>query len=70
MSGKLGKTWTNIRKAIFRDVIDFSTFPKESGVLIGHSFYSIIIKPLLKIYEKEKKYLFPNISLSFEIHAK
>ena len=44
MSGELEKTWTNIRKTIFRDVIDFSTFPKESGVILGLSFYNIIIK--------------------------
>ena len=50
MSGELETTWNNIRKTIFRDVIDFSTLPKESGVILGLSFYSIIIKPLLKIY--------------------
>ena len=60
MSGELEKTWTNIRKIIFRDVIDFSTFPKESGVILGLSF----IKPLLKIYEKEKKISIPE-HLSF-----
>ena len=44
MSGELEKTWTNIRKTIFRDFIDFSTLPKESGVILGLSFYNIIIK--------------------------
>ena len=55
MSGQLEATWNNIRKTIFRDVIDFSTFLKETSVILGLSFYSIIIKPLLKIYQKEKK---------------
>ena len=64
MSGELETTWNNIRKTIFRDVIDFSTFPKESGVILGLSFYNIIIKPLLKIYEKEKKISIPE-HLSF-----
>ena len=27
--------------------------PRESGSLIGISFYSIVIKPLLKLYKKE-----------------
>ena len=64
MSGELETTWNNIRKTIFSDVIDFSTFPKESGVILGLSFYNIIIKPLLKIYEKEKKISIPE-HLSF-----
>ena len=59
MSGHLETTWNNIRKTIFRDVIDFSTFPKEANVILGLSFYSIIIKPLLKIYQKEKKISIP-----------
>ena len=59
MSGQLESTWNNIRKTIFRDVIDFSTFPKETSVILGLSFYSIIKKPLLKIYQKEKKISIP-----------
>ena len=55
ISGQLETTWTNIRKTIFRDVINFSTFPKESSSIIGLSYYNIIIKPLLKLYEKEEK---------------
>ena len=34
ISGQLETTWTNIRKTIFRDVINFSTFPKESSYLL------------------------------------
>ena len=55
ISGQLETTWSNIRKTIFRDVINFSTFPKESAAIIGLSYYNIIIKPLLKLYEKEEK---------------
>ena len=64
MSGQLGATWNNIRKTIFRDVIEFSTFPKETSVILGLCFYSIIIKPLLKLYQKEKKISIPE-HLSF-----
>ena len=59
ITGQLEKTWNNIRKTIFRDVIEFSTFPKESSIILGLSFYSIIIKPLLKIHQKEKKISIP-----------
>ena len=55
ISGQLETTWTNVRKIIFRDVINFSTFPKESSSIIGLSYYNIIIKPLLKLYEKDEK---------------
>lgn len=53
LQGNLDKTWSNIRKSLFKEIIDFSTMPRESGSLIGISFYSIIIKPLLKLYKKE-----------------
>ena len=55
ITGELEKTWTNIRKTTFREVIDFSTFPREASTILGLRFYNIIIKPLLKPYEKEKK---------------
>ena len=52
ITGNLEATWKNIRKAIFTKVIDFSTMPREAASLIGLSYYSIIIKPLLKIHKK------------------
>ena len=42
MSEHLETKWNNIRKTIFRDVIDFSTFPKEDNVILVLSFYSFI----------------------------
>ena len=66
MTGALEETWNNIRKTIFKDVIEFSTFPKESSTILGLSFYSIIIKPLFKIYEKEKKISIPEHLAYFE----
>ena len=55
LQGDLEQTWINIRKSLFKEIIDFSTMPREAGSLIGISFYSIIIKPILKLYEKELK---------------
>lgn len=54
ITGNLEATWKNIRKAIFTKVIDFSTMPREAASLIGLSYYSIIIKPLLKMHQKYK----------------
>ena len=62
MSGDLEKALINIRKTNFRDIIEFRTFQKESGVIFGLSFYSIIIKQLLKIYEKEKIFIREHLS--------
>ena len=51
-SGQLESTWLNIRKGIFLDILSINTLPKESGTLMGLSFYNIIIKPMLKITDK------------------
>ena len=40
------------KKSNLTKVIDFSTMPREAASLIGLSYYSIIIKPLLKIHKK------------------
>ena len=49
VSDKLEQSWKSIRNVIFKDIIQFSTMPKESAALYGLSFYNIIIRPLIKI---------------------
>ena len=51
--GNLENTWKNIRSTIFNDILDRKTLPRETGTLLGISFYSIIIKPILKILDKD-----------------
>ena len=53
LTGNLEITWKNIRSTIFNDILDRKTLPRETGTLLGISFYSIIIKPILKILDKE-----------------
>ena len=53
LTGNLEKTWKNIRTTIFNDILDRKTLPRESGTLLGISFYSIIIKPILKTLDKD-----------------
>ncbi|MBR2141257.1 MAG: hypothetical protein IJ853_02775 [Rickettsiales bacterium] len=55
INGNLETTWSEIRKVIFNDILKRSTQPKESAALIGCSYYSIIIKPLLKIIEQTEE---------------
>ena len=49
LRGDINKTWSEIRKSIFNDLLRRSTQPKESSTLLGCSYYSIIIKPILKL---------------------
>ena len=49
VSDKLEKSWKTIRSVIFRDIIQYSTMPKESSALYGLSYYNIIIRSLIKI---------------------
>ena len=51
-SGKLEDTWKNIRKSIFMDILNFNTLPRESGTLLGLSFYNIVVKPMIKMTKK------------------
>ena len=55
ISGNIEKTWTEIRKTIFNELLKRSTQPRESATLLGCSYYSIIIKLLLKIMEQAKE---------------
>ena len=49
LTGNIEQTWKNIRKAIFNDILERKTLPRETGSILGISFYSIIIKPILKL---------------------
>ena len=53
LTGNLELTWKNIRSTIFRDLLERKTIPRETCTLLGLSFYSIIIKPILKLLNKE-----------------
>ena len=53
LTGNLELTWKNIRSTIFRDLLERKTIPRETCTILGLSFYSIIIKPILKLLNKE-----------------
>ena len=54
INGNLETIWKEIRKTIFNNVLFKDTLPKESGTLLGISYYNIIMKPLLKLITKQK----------------
>ena len=45
----LQESWKNIRKNIFTDTLLGNTLPREAAVLMGISYYNIIVKPFLKL---------------------
>ena len=55
INGNLETIWKEIRKTIFNNVLFRDTFPKESGTILGISYFSIILRPLLKIITKQKQ---------------
>ena len=56
INGNLETIWKEIRKTIFNNVLFKDTLPKESGTLLGISYYNIIMKPLLKLITKQKEF--------------
>ena len=49
LTGNLEQTWKNIRKSIFNDLLERKTLSRETGSILGISYFSIIIKPILKL---------------------
>jgi len=48
----LAESWKNIRSVIFNFVFQRATFPKESASLFKMGFYDIMIRPLVKVIER------------------
>ena len=55
LNGDVETTWKQIRKTIFNDILNRSTQPKESAGLLGGSYYSIILRPLIKMMGQERE---------------
>ena len=55
LNGDVETTWKQIRKTIFNDILKRSTQPKESAGLLGCSYYSIILRPLIKMMDQESE---------------
>lgn len=56
IAGKIKDLWKNIREIIFRYLLEYSTLQRESALSFKLSFYDIIVRPVLKLIEKNKNY--------------
>ena len=51
MTGKTKTIWTNIRKMLFRSILNKCTLPRESAGNFKCAFFDLILKPVIKITE-------------------
>ena len=56
ITGGINELWKNIRKIIFRYLLEYSTLPRESASSFGLGFYEIIIRPVLKFIKRNTEY--------------
>ena len=46
LAGEIEKLWKTIREIIFKDLIEYSTLPRESASAFGLGYYEIIVRKL------------------------
>ena len=69
LAGTLPQTWKCLRNIIFRYILSAATLPRESAALFGLSYYDIIIKPLLRLIERDALVTADEEQTSFLIEA-
>ena len=52
----LESSWKCIRRIIFRDILKNQTTPLESAVPFGLGFYNLIVRPIIKMIDRELKF--------------
>ena len=55
LNGYLVESWKTIRKIIFRNILEKQTTPLETMISLGLGYFNLIIKPMLKLINKEYK---------------
>ena len=56
LNGYLVESWKTIRKIIFRNILEKQTTPLETMISLGLGYFNLIIKPMLKLINKEYKF--------------
>ena len=56
ITGGISDLWKNMRQIIFRDLLEYSTLPRECASSFGLGYYDVIIRPVLKIIERNFNY--------------
>jgi hypothetical protein len=54
MTGNLKDTWKMIRGVIFQHIFDYATLPRESASSFKAGFFDIILKPMIRIMERNE----------------
>ena len=57
LNGHLEQIWKCIRKIIYRDILKTQTTPLESLITLGIGYYNLIIRPIMKMIEREYNFL-------------
>ena len=57
LNGHLEQSWKCIRKIIYRDILKAQTTPLESAITLGIGYYNLIIRPTMKMIEREHNFL-------------
>ena len=55
LTGNLSVLWKSIRKIIFKNILHKQTTPLETMPMLGLGYYNIIVRPLIKLIERNLK---------------
>ena len=56
ITGGIKELWKSIREIIFRDLLEYSTLPRESAKAFNLGYYDVIIKPIVKLIRRIEEY--------------
>ena len=56
ITGGIDELWKTIRKIIFNTLLEHSTLPRESASAFGLGYYDIIVRPVLRLKERNFEY--------------
>ena len=57
LNGHLEQSWKCIRKIIYRDILKTQKTTLESLIKLGIGYYNLIIRPMMKMIEREYNFL-------------
>ena len=65
LNGHLSLSWKCIRRIFFRNILKTQTSPLEGVVSLGLGYFNIIIKPMLRMMEREYLFFLSNAHIEF-----
>ena len=55
ITGGIKQLWKTIREIIFKYILEYSTMPRERSSVFNLGYYEVILRPVIKFKEKNKK---------------